>query len=512
MASEAVRTSIDTIVAEVEKRRATIDGVRGPTSPEAAESFASFMQRTADVRGKGLYYPFVGSGMGNGILVELMDGSVKYDMITGIGVRFFGHSTPELVRAALEGACEDVPMQGNLMFNSVATEFAEILVKEAARTSKIKHAFLCGSGAMANENALKICYQKRNGAPRVIAFSHCFMGRSTTMAQIGDNAGGRDGIPLSTQVDYMPFYDHVAARRMSAGDVSGPTRYTDMCVWHLEQYLSRYPNQHACFIFELVQGEGGFNTALPEYHKALMEVCKAHGVPVWSDEVQTFGRTERMFCFDAMGLGEYVDVVAFGKMSQVCGALYTEEMNPRPGLLSGTFIGSTGALHVGKKTLEMLLEGDYYSEMDGHGKAVKPGRIHKHHQLFRDRVAALARKHPQWFAHNNAVHEIASGYGGMMRLTPFGGRKEHVLKLCHACFDEGLIVFYCGHDPFHLRMLPALGVMREEDWDGVFAALERAMQRVADEMGEHELRKLRPMHRPYNAEASTNPGAGAANR
>jgi 4-aminobutyrate aminotransferase-like enzyme len=392
------------------------------------------------------------------------------------------------------------------MFNPVAIEFAEKLVEEASRTSAIRHAFLCCSGAMANENALKVCYQKNAPAGRVLAFAHCFMGRSVTMAQIGDSAKGREGIPLSTQVDYLPFYDHVAARRMGAGDVSGPTRYIDMCLWHLEQYIERYPGQHACFIFELVQGEGGFNTALPDFHRVLMEACRSHGIAVWSDEVQTFGRTERMFCFDALGLGEYVDVVSIGKMSQVCAAMYTEAYNPKPGLLSGTFLGSSAALHVGKRVLERLLEGGYYSETDGHGRVTEPGRIHRHHRIFRDGVASLARRHPDLFAHNHRVHEIASGYGGMMRMTPFAGQKDPVMKLCRACFDEGLIVFYCGHDPYHLRMLPPLGAMEESDWDPVFEILERALVKVAGEMDEIERGSIRPMRRsasePAGAKAS----------
>ena len=37
------------------------------------------------IRGANLWYPHFGSGLGNGSLVELADGSVKYDMITGIG-------------------------------------------------------------------------------------------------------------------------------------------------------------------------------------------------------------------------------------------------------------------------------------------------------------------------------------------------------------------------------------------------------------------------------------------
>lgn len=491
--SPATRAGIDQIVSEVQSHSAKITDVRGPRSEAARQRFEEFMELAADVRGRPLLYPHVGSGVGNGPLIELMDGSVKFDMITGIGVHFFGHSHPGITRAAIEGATADVVMQGHLMMNREAFDFAKILVDEAQKGgSKLSHAFLCGSGAMANENALKVCYQKHAPASRVLAFSHCFMGRSITMAQIGDSAGGRQGIPLSTLVDYMPFYDHVAARRMSAGDVGGPTRYIDMCVWHLEQYIARYPKQHACFIFELVQGEGGFNTALPEFHKALMEVCRAHNIAVWADEVQTFGRTEKMFCFDALGLGEYVDVACVGKMSQVCAAMYTEQYNPQAGLLSGTFLGSSVGLKAGIEILSQLRDGDYYNRPDG-----TKGRIAHHHQLFRDHVAALARKHPDWFGHNHRVHDIASGFGGMLRMTPFRGEKDPIMKLCRACFDEGLILFYCGHDPYHIRMLPPLGVMQDEHWPRVFEILERAMSKVAAEIQLPDVTHPRPIHQPY---------------
>jgi len=484
--SDAVRGAIDAIVAELEAQRAKITGVRGPRSPELRQSFESFMAEAAEVRGRKLLYEYVGSGLGNGPFVELMDGSVKYDMITGIGVNFFGHSDPDLARAALEAGTSDVVMQGHLMMNEEAIRFAQLLVAEASRTSDLKHAFLCNSGAMANENALKVCYQKHAPANRVVAFAHCFMGRTITMCQIGDNPAGREGIPLSTLVDYLPFYDHVAARRMSAGDVSGPTRYIDMACWHLEQYLDRYPRQHACFIFELVQGEGGFNTALPDYHRALMQVCKDRGVAVWADEVQTFGRTEQMFCFEALGLGDMIDVACVGKMSQVCAALYTPEYNPKPGLLSGTFLGSGVGLRVGSRIIERLRDGGYYGEN---------GIIRKHHDAFIEQVRVLEEKHPEWFPHNHLVHESAAGYGGMMRFTPFGGTKEGVMGLCKALFEEGIIAFYCGHDPFHLRFLPPLGVLELEEWPKIFEIVERAMAKVAPTAPKHEPQAPRPMRR-----------------
>ena len=134
-------------------------------------------------------------------------------MITGIGVHFFGHGHPELIRASLEASTQDVAKHGNLQSNFEAYRFSELMVSLAKRNSRLSQCFVTTSGAVANESALKVCYQKHAPASRVIAFSHCFMGRTVTMAQLGDSAGGRDGIPLSTQVDYMPFWTEEERRQ-----------------------------------------------------------------------------------------------------------------------------------------------------------------------------------------------------------------------------------------------------------------------------------------------------------
>ena len=197
---------------------------------------------------------------------------------------------------------------GNLQSNFDAYRFGELLLELAGRNSRLSECFLTTSGAVANESALKICYQKHAPASRVIAFKHCFMGRTVTMSQIGDSAGNRQGIPLSTQVDYMGFWNDEAAEK-----VGGKDAFIDHECWRLKELFTRYPRQHACFIFELVQGEGGFTTAPREFYVRLMEMCKEHGVAVWADEVQSFGRTEQMFAFEHFDLGEYVDVVTVGK-------------------------------------------------------------------------------------------------------------------------------------------------------------------------------------------------------
>lgn len=462
--SPAVRAAIDSIVAEVRARSAEITGVRGPIE-ELREPYEAYMKRAAEVRGRGLLYPYLGSGVGNRELVELMDGSVKWDMVCGIGVHFFGHSDPDLTEAALSAGIDDVVKHGNLQSGFEPYEFAETLLKLAQKGSRLKHAYVATSGAMANENALKVCYQKNAPATRVIAFKDCFMGRSTTMAQIGDSAEGRVGLPLTVPVDYMPFWDPVAAAEM------GKARYIDAALARLGEYIHRYPKQHACFIFEMVQGEGGFNVGDRDYFKALIEMCKAHGIAVWDDEIQTFGRLPEMFAFDYFGLGEHVDVFCVGKMTQACVTMYTEEYNPKPGLLSGTFTGEGVSFRVGQRILERLRDGHYYGPN---------GAIARHERLFTEQVRALAARRPEWFPKVPEIPDIVGGLGGMMRFTPFGGRKDLVAKACRTIFDEGVVLFYAGHGPYHIRMLPPLGVMREEAWPQVFECIERGLAKAAE--------------------------------
>jgi 4-aminobutyrate aminotransferase-like enzyme len=464
--SPAIRAAIQSIVAEVRAKSAQITDVRGPVEG-LRESYQAHMKRAAETRGRGLLYPCLGSGAGNGALVELMDGSVKWDMVTGIGVYFFGHSDPGMIEAALEGSIVDTNKHGNLQSGFEHYEFAETLLKEAAKGSRLKNAYVSTSGAMANENALKVCYQKHAPASRVIAFRDCFMGRSNTMAQIGDSAEGRVGLPLSVPVDYMPFFDEVAAEKI------GLVRYIDGALGQLQEYITRYPKQHACFIFELVQGEGGFNVGNREFFKALIEMCKANSIAVWDDEIQTFGRLGEMFAYELFDLGQYVDVFCVGKMTQACVTMFTEEYNPKPGLLSGTFTGETVSFRVGQRVVERLRDGDYYGPK---------GSIARHHTAFRTQAKALMSKHPEWFPKVPELTDLVGGLGGMMRLTPFGGKKEHVTKACRAMFDEGVVLFHCGHGPYHVRMLPPLGVMLEKDWPRVFACVEKGLAKAAGEI------------------------------
>src|SRR5262245_16861407 len=122
--SPAVARAIDAIVAEIRAASKAINEVKGP-DPQRQAAYRKALDRQAKVKGRAPLYPYVGSGLGNGPFVQLADGSVKWDMINGIGVYPFGHSDPDLLATAIRAAMSDTVMQGNLQFDEAIIEFAE---------------------------------------------------------------------------------------------------------------------------------------------------------------------------------------------------------------------------------------------------------------------------------------------------------------------------------------------------------------------------------------------------
>ena len=187
----------------VQEQQKNITGVK-PPKPELEEQYKKMLDRFAQQRGGKLWYPYLGSGIGKGALVELMDGSVKYDFIIGIGVHHFGHSHPELIGTSIDAAISDTIMQGHLQQNGDSVELVDLLIQQ----SKMDHCFLTTTGSMANENAFKIAFQHNYPASRIMAFENNFSGRTWLMSQVNDKPHFRDGLPTPAQVDLIPFYDY----------------------------------------------------------------------------------------------------------------------------------------------------------------------------------------------------------------------------------------------------------------------------------------------------------------
>ncbi len=437
-----------------EAAAALLDAVAAESAASALtpETYQKAVAEMARLRGRPLFFPLLQAGVGRGARVRLADGTSLLDFIGGIGVYAFGHSDRDLLETAVVAAARDTAFLGNLMPGCEALRLSRLLVKHAGR--RLRHCWLSCSGAMANENALKMVFQKHAPADRIVVFENAFAGRTTTLAELTDKPAFREGLPLRGNVLHVPFHDptdpHSTARSVAA----------------LDAHLHRYPGQVAGMCFELVQGEGGFNTAPREFFAALMERCREAGLAVWVDEVQSFARTGELFAYQTLDLTEYVDLVTVGKVLQGSAVLYTKAYNPRPGLVAGTYAGATVGMAVGARIIERLEEEGYLGP---------EGRVAVLARRVQRRFEVLAKRLPR------AVGP-RSGIGAMQAFVPFDGQAEVAQAVIQAAFQEGLLVFGAGRDPMKIRLLLPVNVTDEELEVG-FGILEKALARVAEERG-----------------------------
>ena len=425
-----------------------LNGVRPPDADNKV-AYDKLIEQFGQMRGGKLYYPYLSSGFGKGSLVELADGSVKYDFITGIGVHGWGHSHPDMIEASIDAALRDTVMQGNLQQGQASATLVKTLL-EATRNqgAKLEHCFLSTSGAMANENALKMLFQKKSPASRVLAFESCFMGRTLALAQVTDKAAYRVGLPQTIAVDYVPFFDP-----------QNPKESTERALAVLQRHLKRYPGQHAVMAFELIQGEGGYYPGDRDFFIALMDELKKNDVPILIDEVQTFGRTTQLFAFQHFGLDDYVDAVTIGKISQVCATLFTDALKPKPGLISQTFTGSTSAIFAAQRIVDGLLNGGFFGA---------DGRIAQLHNHFVTRLKEIGNRHSGTIAG-------PFGLGGMIAFTPLDGQIETVKKFIAALYNASVIAFMAGANPARVRFLIPIGVVTKDDIDAVCKIIESVL-------------------------------------
>ena len=429
------------------KRAEGVSSIQGP-DPSLEAGFQKDLLQIADLRGRAPVYPYISSSVGQGPFVRLKDGSVKLDLISGIGVHILGRYHPEIIKASLKAAFEDQVMQGHLQMSGIYRECLETLVSLAKKNSNLRHGWICPSGSMANENALKAIRQKHKGRRKILAFEGAFAGRTSLMAEITHNPKIKEGLPSYNEVLRVPFCPADPERALAA----------------LKAHWKRQRSEIACFMVEFMQGDGGCRTAHREFFLPLFEFCKKKGIAVWADEVQTFCRSGEFFAFEKLRLGAFMDVVTVGKAFQMSASLWTKEYNPRPGLVAGTFAGSSSAFYAGKAVLDVLASERYMGE---------GGRIATIFQNWKQRLKELEKE--------GLVSDI-DGFGLMSGVTPLKGQKETTARLLKKMFQKGLIAYTCGRGGVsRLRFLmPA--VVKDRHLAAAAAVLKESLLEVQSEL------------------------------
>ncbi len=446
--SKEIQNQINQLFSTILLEQQKINSIKEP-EPDKSHIVEMMLKEFEGVRGKGFFYNYLSSGEGHGPFTKLVDGSVKYDLINGIGVNLLGHSHPLTIKAHLEAATTDAVMCGNLLPYELAKQATESLMA-TVKSSKLKNFWFAGSGSFANDTALKIIWQKSAPKYKLLAFEKAFAGRSIATQNITFNEAYREGMPQSLEVTHVPHFDY-----------NNPDGATDKTLMALNDAWDADPDGYCAIMLELVQGEAGFIYGTIDYYKAICEWAREKGIYIWFDEVQTFGRTHQLFAFQTFHLDEYADAVTIGKAFQTCGVLFSEELNPRPGLIAGTFNGSLVSLNMANKTIRYLTEGNFYGDK-GRIKELEDSFILRLNRLKKDKKNKIG---------------YVGGIGTMISFEIGDSSKEVTIKFLKRLFNNGIIAFMAGSNPTRVRFLLPLSIL-DEQIDEIFSIIDKTLKEI----------------------------------
>ncbi|HAR37377.1 MAG: acetylornithine aminotransferase [Bacteroidetes bacterium GWD2_45_23] len=243
------------------------------------------------------------------------EGKEYLDFYGGHAVISIGHSHPAYVEA-LQNQVAKIGFYSNSVQNSLQGELARKLGEQCGYPDY--SLFLCNSGAEANENALKLA-SFHTGKRRIIAFKEAFHGRTSGAVAVTDNPAIQSPFNHGHEVVFVPLNDiDAVTNEIKKGDV-------------------------AALLIEGIQGVAGIYVPDSLFLQQLATVCRAHGVVLILDEIQSgYGRTGQFFAHQQSGIKPDLITTAkgMGNGFPIGGILISPLFEAKKGMLGTTFGGN----------------------------------------------------------------------------------------------------------------------------------------------------------------------------
>ncbi len=249
------------------------------------------------------FYPLV-VDRGQGSLLFDVDGNIYIDLNSGLGVMNIGHSHPEVVEAIKRQAEKLLHYSNTDFYYEESVIFAEKLVS-ISPGSYNKKVFFSNSGTESVEAAIKLA-RWRTKRQYIIGFIGAFHGRtygslSITSSKPVQRAGFSPLVPGIVHVPYPYSY-----RCPFGAPPDDPEECANRTIAFIEDWvLSKFvpPEEVAAFIFEPIQGEGGYIVPPDNFIPQLRKLADEHGILLIDDEVQAgMGRTGKWWAIQHFGV------------------------------------------------------------------------------------------------------------------------------------------------------------------------------------------------------------------
>ncbi|HEX3559316.1 MAG TPA: 4-aminobutyrate--2-oxoglutarate transaminase [Pyrinomonadaceae bacterium] len=403
-----------------------------------------------------------------GAIVEDVDGNTYVDFAGGLGCLNVGACAGEVVEAVREQAGEFTHTCFHVAMHEPYIELAERL-NALTPGDFPKKTFFANSGAEAVENAVKIA-RSYTGRPAVIAFEDAFHGRTllalTLTSKVKPYKFGFG--PFAPEVYRLPY---AYCYRCPFG-VERPECETCCAGAALEDFFKRHvaAESVAAIIVEPVLGEGGFVVPPREFLSEVQKVCRAHGILLIADEVQTgMGRTGTLFACEQFGLEPDLLVAAKSlggglPLSSITGRAEVMEQ-PSVGGLGGTFGGNPLACRAALAVLDLIERENLCA-----------------------RAAEIGRKVLERFRLLQQKYEIigdARGLGAMCALELVRDRrtkepdKEATERFTRLALQRGLLTITAGTFGNVVRTLMPL-VITDEELEFGLDVIEQTLEEIED--------------------------------
>ena len=163
---------------------------------------------------------------------------------------------------------EQVDIMPHVMFGGITHEKATILCEMLSSLTGLNSVFLCDSGSVSVEVALKtaIQYQEAKGKKRYkfISFEHAYHGDTLAAMSVCDPQNSMHSIYGT----YLP--SHIFAPSPTMGFISDITKDVEA----FEKLVLKHKNEVAGVIIEpVVQGAGGMRIYNPDFLKEIRKIC-----------------------------------------------------------------------------------------------------------------------------------------------------------------------------------------------------------------------------------------------
>ena len=426
-------------------KRPVVKELPGPKAKEVIDrNFKFLAQTTQDPE----TLPIV-IEKGEGIMVYDVDGNAFYDFGSGVGVMNVGHVHPKVVEAVKRQAEKFTHFALNDFFYENAVVLAQKL-GELSPGDFEKKVVYQNSGAEANEAMMKLV-KYGTKRKRFIAFYHAFHGRTQAVLSLTASKWvQQDGFfPTMPGIEHIP-YPNPYRNPWHIDGYADPKELINRVFEFLEDYVFKHvpPHEVGAFVFEPIQGEGGYVVPPKDFFKELRKFADKYGILLADDEVQMgVGRTGKFWAIENFGVAP--DTIQFGKAIgggiPLAGVVHRADIAfDKPGRHASTFGGNPVAIEAALEVVEIV-------------KGLLP-----HVQ----EVGEYLHKRLKEFEEKYEVIGDARGIG-LAQAVEFVKNKdtkeknaEVRNKVAKEAAKRGLILLGCGDNS--LRFIPPLIVQKEE--------------------------------------------------